>query len=74
LEALKEKTAGSLLRYQTCPKWVTFALAKSRICNQANNSPTLQFFPLVAGEINSVAITHFWNRAPIKLRKHLENF
>ena len=29
LEALKEKTAGSLLRYQTGPKWVTFALAKS---------------------------------------------
>ncbi len=29
LEALKEKTAGSLLRYQTCQKWVTFALAKS---------------------------------------------
>jgi len=29
LEALKEKPAGSLLRYQTGPKWVTFALAKS---------------------------------------------
>ena len=31
LEALKEKTAGSLLRYQTGPKWVTFALAKSPV-------------------------------------------
>jgi len=31
LEALKEKTTGSLLRYQTGPKWVTFALAKSFI-------------------------------------------
>ena len=31
LEALKEKTAGSLLRYQTGPKWVTFALAKSAV-------------------------------------------
>jgi len=29
LEALKEKTAGSQLRYQTCPKRVAFGLAKS---------------------------------------------
>jgi len=35
LEALKEKTAGSLLRYQTGPKWVTFALAKSYALRRA---------------------------------------
>jgi len=52
LEALKEKTAGSLLRYQTCPKWVTFALAKSEVFGE-------EFFGAGRGEVLKQVVLEF---------------
>jgi len=48
LEALKEKTAGSLLRYPTCPKWVTFALAKSLNFDGGKIKESRHYFDLLS--------------------------